>query len=169
MKVVFVGQVNVVHSVGYFRDAIQISMLHGHVSAMKTLCSEVFGNKTAKRVAVTSSMLSQQSTGTYVKAVTIYFGTVYYLPHLPTNTSNDYHLRFLPIIFKNRTNSQSVIVGESIKTSYTVHCCIHRPLRPCSLVPLWWFSVATNSAAVSLASKISRIFNQTISMALSYN
>lgn len=66
MTMVLVGQVNIVHSIGYFRDAIHISMLHGNVSVMKTLCSELFGNKTSKRVAMTSSMLSQQSTGTYV-------------------------------------------------------------------------------------------------------
>jgi len=72
MKMVFVDQVNIVHSVGYFRDAVDISLLHGNISVMKTLCSELFGNKTAKRVDVTSSMLSQQSTGTYVIIVTAY-------------------------------------------------------------------------------------------------
>jgi len=64
----FVDQVNIVHSVGYFRDAIHISMLHNNISVMKTLCLELFGNKTAKRVAMTTSMLSQESTGTYVIA-----------------------------------------------------------------------------------------------------
>ena len=72
LGMVFVDQVNVVHSVGYFRDAINISMLHDNISVMKTLCLELFGSKTGKRIAMTSSMLSQQHTGTYVITVTTY-------------------------------------------------------------------------------------------------
>ena len=55
-----------VHSIGYFQDALQVAMLHENVSTIKALCLEMFNNKTAKRATVTSSMLTQQSTGTYV-------------------------------------------------------------------------------------------------------
>jgi len=66
-----VEQVDVVHSVGYFRDALDIALLHENVSAMKALCLEFFNNKTAKRAAMTSSMLTQQNTGTYVIVKTL--------------------------------------------------------------------------------------------------